>query len=119
MSEERMQILRMLEAGQIKAREAAELLAALEKPKPEPEPSIRGRWLRVRVTDLRSGKPKVSVNVPLGLIEVALRMGARFMPKDVSLSPQEIMELIRSGHAGKIVEIENEEDGERVEVYVE
>lgn len=114
-----MQILRMLESGQIKAREAAELLAALEKPKPEPEPSIRSRWLRVRVTDLKGGKPKVNINVPLGLIEVALRMGARFMPKDVSLSPQEIMELIRSGHAGKIVEIENEEDGERVEVYVE
>ncbi len=119
MSEERMQILRMLEAGQIKAREAAELLAALEKPKPGPETSTRGRWLRVRVTDLKSGKPKVSVNVPLGLMEIALRMGARFIPRDISLNSQEIVECIRSGHAGKIVDVEDEEDGERVEVYVE
>ncbi len=119
MSEERMQILRMLEARQITAREAAELLAALEKPKPGPEPSTRGRWLRVRVTDLKSGKPKVSVNVPLGLMEVALRLGARFIPKDVSLNPQEIMEFIRGGQVGKIVDVEDEEDGERVEVYVE
>ncbi|MGB9723357.1 MAG: SHOCT-like domain-containing protein [Chloroflexia bacterium] len=119
MSEERMQILRMLEAGQIKAREAAELLAALEKPKAEPEAPTRGRWLRVRVTDLKSGKPKVNVSVPLGLMEIALRMGARFVPKEVSLNPQELMEFVRSGHAGKIVDVEDEEDGERVEVYVE
>jgi len=52
-------------------------------------------------------------------MEIALRMGARFVPKEVSLNPQEVMEFVRSGHAGKLVDVEDEEDGERVEVYVE
>jgi hypothetical protein len=60
-ADERMQILRMIENRQISAEEGARLLSALEdKPAPElpppPSPQTRGRWLRVRVTDLRSGK---------------------------------------------------------------
>jgi len=120
MSEERMQILKMLETGQISAKEAADLLSALEKPKAEAEPvSTRGRWLHVKVTDLASGRLKVNVNVPMGLMDVALRMGARFMPKTDTVDPQQLMEAIRTGGVGKIVEVEDEEGGERVEVYVD
>ena len=56
MSEERMQILKMLEEGKISAKEAAELLGAVEKPagKASAE-AVRGRWLRVLVTDLSTG----------------------------------------------------------------
>lgn len=117
MAEERMRILRMLEAGQIRAEEAAELLAALEKPA-ETEPA-RGRWLRVRVTDRATGREKVSVNVPLGLVDVALRMGARFAPRTATVDPQEILEAIRSGTVGKIVEVEDMESGEHVEIFVD
>jgi len=41
MKEERMEILRMVEAGQVQAEEAAALLAALDTPKPESEPKVR------------------------------------------------------------------------------
>lgn len=121
MSEERMQILKMLESGQIKAKEAAELLAALEKPKAaETEPAAgRGRWLHIRVTDMASGKTKVNVNVPMNLVDVAVRMGARFAPKTESVDPQQFIEAIRSGGIGKVLEVEDEEDGERVEIYVD
>lgn len=117
MTEERMRILRMLEAGQIRAEEAAELLAALEK-SPEAEPS-HGRWLRIRVTDRATGREKVNVNVPLGLVEVAIRMGARFAPRTSSVDPQEILEAIRSGTVGKIAEVEDIESGEHVEIFVD
>lgn len=121
MSEERMQILKMLEAGQIKAKEAADLLAALEKPRPaEPEAATtRGRWLHIRVTDLASGKTKVNVNVPMNLVDVAVRMGARFTPKTESFDPQELIEAIRRGGMGKVLDVEDQEDGERVEIYVD
>jgi hypothetical protein len=119
MSEERMQILKMLEAGQISAKEAADLLHALEKPKAPAASPMRGRWMRVRVTDVATGKTKVNVNVPMSLVDVGIRMGARFMPKTASVDPQEVLEAIRGGESGKMVDVEDAESGEHVEIYVD
>jgi hypothetical protein len=119
-SKERLQILKMLEDGKINAKEAADLLAAVDRPRAEAEAAAtRGRWMRVRVTDLRTGRVKVNVRVPMGLLDVGLRMGARFMPKTSSVDPQELLGAIRSGQTGKIVDVEDQEDGEHVEVYID
>jgi hypothetical protein len=122
-TEERMQILKMIEEGKITAAEGAELLRALDKNKPgqEPEP-LRGssnpRWFRVRVTDLASGRNKVNVNIPIGLVHVGIKMGARFVPElGEGAEYQQVIEAIRSGKQGKIIEVED--DGERVEIFVE
>lgn len=124
-ADERMQILRMIENRQISAEEGARLLAALEdKPAveipPVPSPQMRGRWLRVRVTDLRSGKRKVNVNIPLSLVDIGLKMGAKFSPVGMEgLDMQQIMSAIKAGGTGKIVDVEDEQDGEHVEIYVD
>src|SRR5436305_1089320 len=84
LKEERMQILRMIQSGQISAEEGAKLLSALEgSQKSEMAANVaatQGKFLRVRVTDMSTGKTKVNVNVPLALVNVGLKMGARFMP---------------------------------------
>ncbi len=124
-ADERMQILRMIENRQISAEEGARLLSALEdKPAaelpPPPSPQMRGRWLRVRVTDLRSGKRKVNVNIPLSLVDIGLKMGAKFSPVGMEgLDMNQIMAAIKAGGTGKIVDVEDEEDGEHVEIYVD
>jgi len=124
-TEERMQILRMIENRQISAEEGARLLAALETNSttdvaPPPSPQTRGRWLRVRVTDLRSGKRKVNVNIPLSLVDIGLKMGAKFSPVGMEgLNMNQIMSAIKAGGTGKIVDVEDEADGEHVEVYIE
>ncbi len=124
-ADERMQILRMIENRQISAEEGARLLGALEdKTTPElpppPSPQTRGRWLRVRVTDLRSGKRKVNVNIPLSLVDIGLKMGAKFSPVGVEgLDMTQIMAAVKSGGTGKIVDVEDEEDGEHVEIYID
>jgi hypothetical protein len=124
-ADERIQILRMIENRQITAEEGARLLAALEdKPTvelpPPPSPQTRGRWLRVRVTDLRSGKRKVNVNIPLSLVDIGLKMGAKFSPVGMEgLDMNQIMLAVKSGGTGKIVDVEDEEDGEHVEIYIE
>jgi hypothetical protein len=122
--EERIQILKMIEEGKITAAEGAELLRALDRnqnnPKTEP---LRGasspRWFRVRVTDTRSGRNKVNVNIPMGLVNVGIKMGARFAPEMESADYERIMHAIRSGQQGKILDITDEVDGERVEIFVE
>lgn len=116
---ERLQILKMIEEGQITAEEGAKLLAALDEPsKGEPRRQGAPRWFRVRVTDLNTGKRKVNVNLPIKLLDIGAKLGAKFAaPADLDV--EEIVEVIRDGAQGKIVDVEDETQGERVEVYVE
>jgi hypothetical protein len=122
--EERLQILKMIEEGKVTAAEGAELLRALSQdaqtPKVEP---LRGasspRWFRVRITDTKNGRDKVNVNLPMGLVNVGIKMGARFAPEMEGAEYDHIMQAIRSGQQGKILDVTNDEDGERVEIFVE
>lgn len=119
-NEERMQILKMLEAGQITAEEAAKLLEALDaSTKGEPERDGGANWFRVRVTDTRTGRSKVNVNIPINLVNLGLKIGARFAPDIKDLDFEEVIEAIRSGVQGRIVDVQDEEEGERVEIFVE
>ena len=123
--EERMQILKMIADKQVTAEEGAKLLDALAKDStnesgaPQASPSTSGKWFRVRVTDLKSGKRKVNVNIPLGLVDVGLKMGAKFAPTGFGIDTSQILAAVKSGAEGKIVEVDDEEDGEHVEVFIE
>ncbi len=122
LKEERMQILKMIEAGTITADEGAKLLAALEEgagKSEQPEPGGKARWMRIRVTDLKTGRAKVNVNLPMGLVNFGMKMGARFAPEMEEIDLDEIMEAIKEGAQGKIIEVEDDEDGERVQIYIE
>lgn len=120
-SEERIKILKMIEEGKITAEEGTRLLAALSKGerKREVAPTTEAKWMRVRVTDLDSGKTSVNVNLPIGLVNVGLRMGARFVPDMGGYEIEEISEALSQGLTGKIVDIVDDDEGQRVEIYVE
>lgn len=123
-TEERMQILKMIEEGKISASEGADLLRALDKKgsgataEPLRGPS-QPRWFRVRITDVTSGKNKVNVNIPMGLVHVGMKMGARFAPDMEGVNYDELMEMIREGKQGKVIDITDDDDGERIEIFVE
>ncbi|HUW13713.1 MAG TPA: hypothetical protein VM537_28580 [Anaerolineae bacterium] len=122
-TEERLRTLEMVEEGVITAGEGAALLAALEDPGPgRGRPRSSGalpRGFRVRVTDLESGTTKVNVSIPMGIMDVGLKLGARFGTSIESSALYEIAEAVRQGVRGKIFEAEDTKDGERVEIYVE
>ena len=124
MSEERARILQMVSDNKIDAQEAARLLSALNtgagtETADAPTRTGRARWFRVRVTDMETGRTKVNVNLPLSLVKVGMRMGAHFAPEVQELDWDEMMTAIQEGAAGKLVEVEDMEDGEKVEVYVD
>lgn len=121
-TEERMKILKMIEEGKITAEEGTRLLAALGKQKRKRPVSQEGEpsWLRVRVTDVNSGKEAVRVNLPFSLVNVGLKMGARFVPDiEQELAMEELAEALKEGLTGKIVDVVDEEDGKRVEIFIE
>src|SRR5512136_510592 len=118
--EERMQILKMIEEGKSSAEEGAKLLAALAastKPGTQKREGSGPKQFRVRVTDLASGRNKVNINIPMSLVNVGLKMGARFAPDIEGVNFDEVMEAVRSGSQGKIIDVVDDEDGERVEIY--
>jgi hypothetical protein len=120
-SEERLKILKMVEESRISPEEAARLLAAVSKAERRraSTTTTEARWLRVRVTDMDSGKMAVNVNLPVSLVNVGLRMGARFVPEMEGVSMNELEDAIRRGVTGKIIDIVDEQERQRVEVYVE
>ena len=121
-SEERVRILQMLQEGKITADEANRLLGALGQSARNAQPSMSRRnpnQLRVQVTDMKTGQVKVKVNVPMSIVNMGFRLGARFIPSDVDIDMEELMEAINSGQMGKIIEVEDVEDGEKVEIWVE
>ncbi len=121
--EERMEILKMVQSGQVSAEEGAQLLRALkeeDEPRVSREPVVRTqqpRRLRIRVSDLETGRNKVNINLPWNLINVGMHMGARFAPDEIDL--EEVMRALQAGTEGKIVDVEDAEDKERVEIFVE
>ncbi len=126
--EERMKILRMVEAGTITAEEGAKLLAALEQSRKREQATSRqasgspggasARWVRIRVVDEETGRAKVNVNLPIGFVNLALKVGARFVPEDVELNMDELRQALLSGQPGKIVEVVGD-NGEQVEIFLE
>jgi hypothetical protein len=126
-SEERMKILKMIEEGKLSAEEGTKLLSALNGPHASTPPRAPGmpgmpggpRWLRIRVTDVHTGRSKASVQIPLALVDAGMKIGAHFAPEVEGVNMSNVMEAIRSGVTGKIIDVTDEEDGEHVEIYVE
>ncbi len=124
-TEERMQILKMIEEGKVSAAEGLELMNALEQSNIEEGIAARktAKWLKVRVKTMED-KTKVKVNIPLSLVDVGLKLGAAYAPqlKESGLDKidfNEIIEAVKNGAEGKIVDVEDEDSQTKVEVYVE
>ena len=134
MDNNRSEILAQLASGQISADQAAEQLrgpaapdpAPTAGPTPPPTPltpeqtaTLANRWLRIRVSDLESGRQKVAVNLPLTWLSVGLRLGARFSPEVAGLDANELLALLQSSGAGQVIDVEDSQDGEHVQIFIE
>jgi hypothetical protein len=126
--EERLKILKMIEEGKLSAEEGAKLLSALSQgrrgpggmmpPRPPGTPGS-ARWLRIRVTDVRTGRSKASVQIPLALVDAGMKIGAHFAPEVEGVDMSNVLAALRAGMTGKIIDVTDDEDGEHVEIFVE
>ena len=120
-TEERLKILKMIEEGKVSAEEGAKLLSALASVnRPLGGLSASGaKWLRVRVTDVNTGRSKATVQIPISLMEAGMKIGAHFAPEIDGVNMDQLMEALRTGMTGKIIDVTDDDDGEHVEIFVE
>ena len=122
MDNERLRVLKMLEAGQITADEAAKLLDALQSSQGRAQARAAGRTLRVRAVDT-SGRTLADVRLPLSvaqtLAKAGIRLGALWSPSlgDDALSG--ILAAVESGQPGRVVQWAERDTGRQVEISVE
>lgn len=115
----RSQILQQVERGEVPIEDAINLMSTTQEPMDLTEPTDVQRWLRVRVTNLETDKVKVNVNIPLNWIKFGFAMGARFAPELDDLDIDEMLTSLDQSVAGRIIEVEDVQDNQRVEIYIE
>ena len=120
---ERMKILEMVEEGKINTKDAMELLDALERNQELIKPKTEAKWLKILVRTM-DDNPKVNVNIPLSLVDVGLKLAKKFEPKMEEsgldqIDLDEIIEAVKNGAEGQIVDVEDEENQTKVKIYVE
>jgi hypothetical protein len=123
MTEERLQILKMLEKGTIDAKEADELISTLEKrdtafEKPEVNKS-KPRFIKILVEE--NGEEKVNISIPILLAKTALKImpkKAKEQMEDQNVNLDSILAAIDNDSTkGKIVDIND--DGDHVSISLE
>lgn len=122
---ERLEVLRLLETGDISAGEAETLLEALSAAEQtgwrldDPADAAAGRparTVRVRISDLSSGRATINLALPLSLIDAGLKVARRFAPDKVP-SVESIRQNITAGMAGTLLDVVDA--NERIEIIVE
>jgi hypothetical protein len=106
-------------AAEAPAAEAPAAEAPAAEKKAAATPNSAPSWLKVRVSDMQSGKSRVRVNIPLRIVRVGMRLGAGFVPESEHVDWRQLEQLIDEGGVGMLVDVQDETSGEHIEVYVE
>lgn len=125
MTDDKLRILQMLENGIINASEAADLLNTLDtvtednSVTPAEKQNDRAKWMKIEITDTNTGKKKVNLRVPLAILKIAGKSGGiftKYLDSDTQtlLDQDAISDFINEGQKGVIVDVIDEEDGEKV-----
>ncbi len=132
-TEERNRILSMVEAGQVSASQAAQLLDTLSVQQEPAQTRGQSRTLRVWVSDTsstpgtpatpgtpgRRPKVKMTATLPVPLLSVSLRMLSRFAPSLNENAVQHVIQAIERGATGRVLDMQDLEEGKRLEIFVE
>lgn len=120
MNDEKKLILEMLSAGKINVAEAEKLLAGVGEVQDDAviTKSPSKKFLKVLVTE--ENATKVNINFPIALAETGLKL----VPKDklkiegMDININEILNLIKEGSEGELVNVDTINNGNRVTVRI-
>ena len=124
---ERLMILEMLEKGKISSQEADKLLAVLKPSGPTGqtaeevqgtgEAPKKAHWIRIKVSELSTGKRRFSMIIPIFFIRLGILFSGRQQDTGLDRGTLEVgREFFRDPIKGKIVDASDPEDDEHVEI---
>lgn len=134
MTDEKLRILKMVETGTITASQAAELLSSLPEEPTTEEPTIKegsapqAKWMKILVTNRDTGKNKVNLRIPLKLFPWKLMEKGLFInisdkvDQDgtaYQFDKELVMQMINNGEPGVIIDVDDEDDDEKVLITLE
>ncbi|MGB9679200.1 MAG: SHOCT-like domain-containing protein [Thermoanaerobacteraceae bacterium] len=122
MQDEKLSILKMLEEGKITTDEAYELLEALKEDSStnlDSKVSQKFRVLKIKISDTVNNKVKVNLSIPYSLVTLGMKIGNKFLPKEVleGVDLEEVLKAINQGETGKIIDVYD--DNDHVEISLE
>ena len=82
-------------------------------------PGRKARWIRIVVSDVKTGKKVVNLRLPSKLISAGTKLGSKFAPELEGIDTNELMDALNQDVFGKIIDVVDEDDGEHVEIFVE
>ncbi len=130
MSQEMAKVLQMIEEGKLTADEGLALLEPLQddagvSPPLRQEQTDPGRKkkLRIKISDAPSGKAKVNLSIPVGLVKLLpglIPEGIKKRAGDIDFSRllDDFFEgLVATDPAEKLIDLVDDDNGDRVEIY--
>ncbi len=120
-TDERNRILNMVESGRITAAQAAQLLDALLSEHEQPGERVRNRTVRIWMTDMATNSKKMNVTatMPINLISMTLHLLTRMAPQLNDGTIQNVMHAVERGNTGRLLDLQDLEEGKRIEIFVE
>lgn len=130
MSEETAKVLRMIEEGKLTADEGLALLESLQDDsdsaplllQTQPDPG-RKRKLRIKISDAPTGKTKLNIAIPVGLVKLLPALiPAGVKKKAGDLDFDQLLDdlfdgLVSTDPSEKLLDLVDDADGDRVQVY--
>lgn len=119
--EERQRILSMVEAGQVSAEDAMQLFDTLLEEPEELPPRLPNRTVRLWITDMttRSRKVNMTATLPVSVLRISLQALGNIVPSLRGGRAEEIVRALENGTTGRVMDLQDLEDGQRIEIFVE
>jgi len=120
-TDERNRILNMIESGQITAAQATQLLDTLLPDYEQSGGQMENRTVRVWMTDMSTNRRKMNMTatMPVYLVSMSLRLLARLVSQLNDSTIQNVIRAIEKGTTGRLLDVQDLEEGKRLEVFVE
>ncbi len=120
-TDERNRILNMIESGQITAGQAAQLLDTLLPEHEQSSGQMENRTLRIWMTDMSTNRSKMNMTatMPVYLVSMSLRLLARLISQLNDSTIQNVIRAMERGTTGRLLDLQDLEEGKRLEIFVE
>jgi hypothetical protein len=120
-TDERNRILNMIESSQITAAQGAELLDTLIPEYEQFGSQKENRTVRIWMTDMSTNRRKMNMTatIPVYLVSMSLRLLARLVSQLSDSTIQNVIRDIERGTTGRLLDLQDLEEGKRLEIFVE